>query len=556
MTTANPPRVLVVTSAGSSRGAVVPVLAALDALELEVRAMDVGRAGTRADGTLDKVLRTVFGEMAGRRLLREMNEHPPDVAVAFDAATATALSLARDEAARPAPVLAVVGELQPGKDWAAADADRYLAIDDEAAFELADAGVEGERIVTVGPMGERAFVEAAREDRKSLRSRFRIAGDGPVVLIEVAGFGYDLTQQIALQLSLLSPGTRATFLFDAGDDADAATVLRRQVPTLDLRAKLFGQTPDVPLFWRAADVVVARPTEQAISRALVLGALMVSFAPEGGEAQALARALEARKLGTTATSALLLSSALEPVLGARPRSDGLIGVDGAATIADIAWIVAGERREVIEERRLAAQASTRARVHAAAAAAEAAVRATAAAGGLEDLSGDTEFEATAHVPDPGELSQLRAEVSTRLGQVSKTVFEARTGAEQWDRRADAARQAGNETLLAEAQRAGDRERTRMHEALAEMAGLHAELERLEKAAAAAPPPRQRPAGASRPSSAGPGSQAPPPSGARSASSRPLDDMLADMKQKADRQKATIDDELEALKRKMQNKKKP
>lgn len=551
------PAVLLVTSVGAPEGGVTPVLAALEAAGMRVRAIDVGRAGSRAEGALDKVLQALAGEVAERRLLRELSDHPPDVTVAFDPATAAALSLVRDEGTHAAPVIAVIADLHPDPAWAATDADRYLTVDEDAAVELAEHGVEGERIIPVGPLCEWRFVAASGEQRESLRQRYRIDGRAPVVVVSVEGFGYESTSQIALQLSLVSGG--GTYLFDAGRDADAATALRRQVPTLDIRAKLFGATADAARYWRCADVVVVRPTPASVARVMVLGARMVSFQPEGREANQLARAMEARGLGTTASSTLLLSSALEPLLGRASRSDGRVGTDGAANVADIAWIVGSQGRAILAERQATAAASTRARVEAAASAAEAAARSSAAAGGLEDLDGGGE---TAAPPEPGEIATLRAEVQVRMAQVSKTVDEARAAAERWDKRHELARSRGDVSASLEAERQCDAERARMHAALAEMAQLQAELDRLDKAAAAAPPPRpaSRSAGASRSARAG-------SSGAtRASASRPqssVDDLLEQMKRqqtastgrRSDDGQRTVDDELAALKRRMERQKK-
>jgi hypothetical protein len=568
------PAVLLVTSAGAPAGGVTPTLAALEAAGLQVRAIDVGRAGARPDGALDKVLQALAGEVAERRLLRELNAHPPDVTIAFDPATAAALSVVRDEGTHAAPVVAMIAELQPDPSWAATDADRFLTVDEEAAVELAEHGVEGDRIIPVGPLCEWAFVEAAKESREALRQRYRIEASGPVVMVQVEGFGYESSSQIALQLSLVAGS--ATYLFDAGDDADAATALRRQVPTLDMRAKLFGRTADAARYWRCADVIVARPTPASIARSMVLGGRMVSFMPEGREGTQLAKAMEARGLGTTAGSILLLSSAIEPLLGRASRSDERVGMDGAANVADIAWIIGAERREILAERRASATSSTRARIEAAAGAAEAAAHATAAAGGLEDLGG----AAAPPPPAPGEVSALRTEVRTRLTQLGKTVDEARDAADRWHKRGELAHSRGDEAAARDAERQADAERARMHAALAEMAQLQTELERLEKAAASVPP---KPRAASASSTAGAGSAARPSAAPPRQKVSNVDDMLEQMKRQqgassgsssgsrqssgsgsasrqgsssgsGDRQQ-TIDDELAALKRKMERQKK-
>ena len=143
-----------------------------------------------------------------------------------------ALTVARDQATNPAPVIAVVGELEPVAAWAQTDADRFVAVDDLAAVALADAGVEGDRILITGAIGERVFADAGAQDRATIRARFKLAGK--LALVEVAGMGAEVTGQLALQLSLLDGGDQVTFLFDAGSDVEAAAVLRRQVPTLGL----------------------------------------------------------------------------------------------------------------------------------------------------------------------------------------------------------------------------------------------------------------------------------------------------------------------------------
>ncbi len=547
------PKVLVVTSAGAPPPVVTPVLAALEAHGLVVRAIDVGRVGARSSGGAWKVVKAIVGELAERRLARELADHPPDVAVAFDPGSAAVLSAARDASEAPAPVVAVVPELEPkGEEWAAAAADRFLTVDDAAAVALADGGVDGARVLPVGPFCPLPYAQAGRETRAALRARFKLPPGGPVVLVEVAGLGYETTSQLALQLSLAN--AKAAYLFAAGDDIDAATALRRQVPTLGLKAKLFGNTSDAPLFWRAAEVVIARPRVQAVAKAMAVGARMVALAPEDGAGKALAESLESRKLGIAAQGPLFVSSALEAVLAQAPPATQE-GEDGAGNTADVVWVVGRARRDIAEEARAAERAETRARVHAATAAASAAERQSAAAGDLEDLGwgdgGDDEPAAGAP-PDRAEIERLRKDVEARIARVQRTVADAQQAAARWQKKAEEGRKAGSDAAAREGESNADLERARMHSALAEMAELSSEKAALDKAAAAAPPP----SGATPPRSGPPPRQPPRASGDRS-----VDDLLRDMKRQggnsggaASKPASTVDDELEALKRKMSGKK--
>src|SRR5947207_3409677 len=262
-------QVLIVTSAGAPSAAVVPVIAAIEAAGMRVRAIDVGAAGGGGAGVADRVRRAILGDAAERRLRRELEISPPDAAVVFDPHAALALTVARDQVQNPAPVIAVVGELEPAGAWAETDADRFAAVDDLAAVALADAGVEGDRILLVG---------------------------GKLVALV--------------------------------DDNIA------------------------------------------------------------GSARAAA-ALEARRRATAAKGLLLLSSALDSAFGGSLPAPF---PDGGDNVADIVAAVAADKRGVIDERRLVAQAATRDRVRAASAAANAVAQAAAMPGELEDLGGGSPAE--------------------------------------------------------------------------------------------------------------------------------------------------------------------
>ena len=559
------PHVLVVTSAGASPAAVVPVLAALEAAGMRVRALDVGAAGGGGAGVADRVRRALLGETAERRLRREVDANPPDVAIAFDPHVAMVLTVARDQAMQPAPVIGVVGELEPSTVWGQTDCDRILVVDAAASVALTDAGVDGDRVVVVGPLGPRAYADAGAEDRVALRTRFSLRGR--VVVVEVAGLGADATGQLALQLSLAPGADDTSFLFDASGDVDAAAVLRRQVPTLGLRAKLFGATGDAPLFWRAAEVVVARPRPEVVAQAMLVGARLVALIDDTVPSSAkVATAIEGRRRGVAARSLLLVSSALDAaVKGPVP----VAAPDGADNVADIAWVIAGDRRAVIEERRSAARAATSEKVRTATQAAAAAARVTAMPGDLEDLGGGGgggPSEPEAAVPDEAELARLRAEAKTRIDQATQSMAQARRAADEQAAKATTARAAGDTAAADEADRKAKAETTRMHGLLAELARLESELRELDRVAAAARDGKARAAAAA--------AATPPPKATSS-----VDDLLADLKRKSadggpapsaspprsserrtgksGKTEAAIDDELAQLKRKMaETKRKP
>src|SRR5690606_27712173 len=143
----------------------------------------------------------------------------------------------------------------------------------------------------------------------------------------------------------------------------------------------------------------------------------------------------------------------------------------------------------------------------------------------------------------------------------KTVDQARAAADRWHERHQAARSSGDDAAARDAERQADAERARMHAALAEMAQLQSELERLEKAAAAMPPGASRAApgpSSSRSSSSSSSRSSSGATAGRGSAARPsapprqnVDDVLEQMKRQQGKRavdsQRTIDDELAALK---------
>jgi hypothetical protein len=520
-TTDKPVRALALTSISSPGHAALPVIAALEASGMRVRAMDVGRLGSRAGSAAARVVKAIAGELAERRLARELSANPPDVAVGFDMGSVEALWDLRRHSPNPVAVIAVVADLDPDPGWSEVSADRYLAVDAQAAVALADAGVPEERVMTVGPIAEVAYAQAGQQKREVLRARFGLPLSSPVVLCEVAGLGYETTSQLALQLSLVGqPGIH--YLFAAGDDAEAATALRRSAPTLEIKAKLFGDTDDAPLLWRCADAIVARPRTRAVHRALVINAKLVSFLPEDADGERLAAQLEARGMGSSAGNALLVSSALEPLLTTPHKPSSRTGTDGAANVADIVWVVGKQAGDVVRETESSGPSA-----YGGGPTADAEPQ---AASGLEDLSGGGLEDLFGDDAPKGAKNRRLAELSVKLSQLAKSVGEAQTKIEQWENKKARAEAEGDAQKASQAGRNADLERARMHQALGQMGQLEAEIRRIENA------------GRPRASSGSRG----PASASRSAGPS-VDDVLKDMRRS---EQAAVDDELEALKRKM------
>src|SRR5215468_392239 len=339
--------VLIATSRDAPGELVTPVAAALAADELDVQSVDLGRVGD-SSSRLGRVARALLGEAEAGRLVRELATGKPRVAVGFDAGATAALVVARDRKVSATAVVAVIPDLAPGRAWAV-DADRYTVVDDEAAVALTDLGVDGARVTVVGPLVPRALHDAARADKAATRAEFKLPADAKVVLVDTRGLALETLAQLTLQLSLASRPIYV--LFDAATSNDAAAQVRRQVPTLGIKGKLFGDTPNASKLWRCADVVLGRPTARAIHAALAIDAGFVALQPEGAHEDAEVRALVDRRLGAGVSQVLFAGNALEPLLA---RRTGKPPADGAGEVAELVAMVAAHHEEVLAETAAAA----------------------------------------------------------------------------------------------------------------------------------------------------------------------------------------------------------
>jgi UDP-N-acetylglucosamine:LPS N-acetylglucosamine transferase len=455
------------------------VLAAVGAEGLTISRVDLGKIGDTGS-RLGRVVQALMGEAEAGRLLREARTVSPDVALAFDAGALAALALIRERKVAETAVIGVVPDLAPARNWGSA-ADRYLVVDDEAAVLLEEHGVDGARVLVVGPIVPHAWAEAAIQDRAALRAEHKVASDVPVVVVDAAPMTVETVQQLLLQLSLLGRGVFV--LFDAGGNAGVAETVRRQVPTFGIRGKLFGETPKAPRLWRTADVVLARPTPKAVHAALALGCPLVALEPDGERQEREANALAERGLGAVAPQLLFVGGALDPFVKdprrlreAAARVASVARGDGAARVAKLVLGVAQQKDEVIAE--------SAAYVVEPAAEEESSAsppRAKAAAAGepedLDDLS-----ELVGDGGDGDGVSSAQRRAAGNQARLRKEVDDARAEATRWDERAKLAREKGDRGLAETAQREADRKRARMHAALQELA-------RVERTP---PPPRQAP----------------------------------------------------------------
>ncbi len=501
-------RVLLIEGDLDSAGLATPIATALGRHDVALLRLSVARRGA---GLLDALL----GDAERRRLERETLAFAPEVVLVSEPDLAQLLVSGRARAR--APVVCLVPELAPRRAWTK-NADRYLVVDDEAAVLLSDAGVDGARVQVIGPVAAAAYFEARASDRSALRLEFGIP-DLPVALIDTRSIPPEALAGLLLQLALFE--RRMTTLFYAPDDG-TARLLRAQTAGMSLSAKLFGANAEAARLWRTAELVLSRPQALGTHSALAVGCAFLAVEPANDFERAEIKALEERGIGTGVDRMVFLAGALEPWIrdGARRKAACQTafahGVsDGAKQVAEILSAIAAERESVLAETTAFATPEP---------VPNASSQATASP--LEDLGATRDrdpFRSTAASSSSGAAAQLVVDLGKQAARLEREMDEARKAAERWEERSVNASARGDTAAASEAAREADRKRARMHTALEELSMLAEKRNRLA------------------------GSMAP--------SDDTINEMLEKLRRKAADQGKSVDDQLAAMKKKVETEKK-
>ncbi|QQR89327.1 MAG: hypothetical protein IPJ88_14115 [Myxococcales bacterium] len=260
--------------------------------------------GTRRDPGLPK-----RGVAAAPESLAEGLLADADAAVALDA---TSLRQAI-EAGVPLCV-AVLPTFDTAWAGELADADHVMVSHEALVSDLVARGARSETVYVTGPVQPKLFDPCV--DLKKAKARFSLP-DLPVVLVPTAGldamdFGMALTQFAKMS-------DRCFFLFDVGDDAEAADALRREVPGRVQHAMMFADRGASHEYWQLADIVVSRARGCDAMQALSVGASLLLPAPGRSDTRA-ADILKKAGVATVVSSTRELSEALDAALANEARA--------------------------------------------------------------------------------------------------------------------------------------------------------------------------------------------------------------------------------------------
>ncbi len=255
--------------------------------------------------------------------------HAADVAVVLDSGS---LERAREAGARFC--VAVAPGLDLGFGPELADADRVVVAHEQLVPLAARLGVPRDRVDVGGPVAPRGYAPAA--DRAALRRELGVPETLPIVLVSSGTFDVHGAEMLFVQLGLVRDGVG--FVFDVGDDAEAAETVRRLVPIHGIEAWMFAEDASEVRHHQLADIALVRARGPEVARALAVGAPLVVL-PPGRSDRAIVETLEASGAADAADAVATLAVALDGALDAgalaraREAVEALGMAEGASRVA-------------------------------------------------------------------------------------------------------------------------------------------------------------------------------------------------------------------------------
>ncbi len=469
--------VLFLPTASAEPVSIAPVLASLHALDLVVRVVD--STSLEQEGAVTKIWQTLTGDTAKDKIDSELRATSPRVVMSTSAEVCHTVF-----AQVPATTVRVafVTDWQPSLAWANVVADRYFTMDEHAAVALQSLGVAGGSIVPLGVFCELAFVKTREIKRQVLRQRFGLA-TSKVVTIEVEKLSREEIRQVATELA--SAGLPdVTYLFDAGDDENAAAAVRTCIPKVSLRAKLFGASSDAPLYWRASDVICGNATSHTVSRAVATGAKFVSFSGNVGGAAERALSLAPRKMGMSIHDMTELSAAITRALRLPAATPKSLAKDGARNLAESMVVLLRDSDTITAKRRQQLDAVVQADITEMVEKAKVFLRRQSKATGLEDLSSPPRFDQ--ELPSKQQVTAVIRQIRQRMADLEAKAQLEQRQVDLWRRRLDTndlndslGNDQGKKVDKRHADKQSQHYKQSMHKTLAELARYDGQKKKLE-----------------------------------------------------------------------------
>jgi processive 1,2-diacylglycerol beta-glucosyltransferase len=223
-------------------------------------------------------LQRLFPGRSRLRFTRHQKAFQPGVVLCTHYAPLEVLAQLRTRSHGSFPlVVSVVTDFEAHALWMAEGVDLYCVAAEETKARLVARGAATEAVVVTGIPIAAKF--AAKPDAATLRKKFGLRDDLPVVLVLSGGFGMGPVAKILDQLDKVSPAMQIIVVCGRNED------LRRQVAAQDRQhpARVFGFAGNMHELMTVADLILTKPGGLTSSEALALGKPLLILDPIPGQ---------------------------------------------------------------------------------------------------------------------------------------------------------------------------------------------------------------------------------------------------------------------------------
>ena len=224
-------------------------------------------------------LRLAMEKFNLRKLIRHLERNPWDLVINTHFLPAEILAWLRRDGRLTVPQVTATTDFETHRLWVNQPCEHYFTATDEGKEYLRHWGVPEQDITRTGIPIHPAFCKP--KDRRTLRKKFNLDEDRPVVLQLAGGFGVGPIE--AIYRALLAVPEPIQVVVGAGRNEKVKEELGRVPVPPQHSARVIGFTTEMDEWMRAADLVVSKPGGLTTSEALAAGTVMVIINPIPGQ---------------------------------------------------------------------------------------------------------------------------------------------------------------------------------------------------------------------------------------------------------------------------------
>jgi processive 1,2-diacylglycerol beta-glucosyltransferase len=232
------------------------------------------RRGGKGDG-----LRLALQKLNLRRLVGLFRNQPWDLVINTHFLPAEILASLRRAGKVQTPQVTAITDFDTHRLWVNQPCEHYFTTTDEGAAYLRHLGVPGADISTTGIPIHPVF--SVPKDRRSLRKKYNLDEERPVLLQLAGGFGIGPIEKLYRALLDVEPPAQVVVI--AGRNEKVKADLERVPVPPRHAAQIVGFTKDMDEWLKLADLVVSKPGGLTTSETLACGAVMVVVNPIPGQ---------------------------------------------------------------------------------------------------------------------------------------------------------------------------------------------------------------------------------------------------------------------------------